>query len=74
MTYKKPKDLVEELSRLGIELTATRLADGTIKLNRWRTIKYWNNVDAAESLWAASVESDRNNEQALKDLLTSASA
>jgi len=47
--------LVKELDSLGLKLTATRRMDGSLALNKWRAINYWENAPEAEALWARHV-------------------
>jgi hypothetical protein len=50
--------LIRELDDLGLKLTATPRLDGTFRLNKWRTIAYWDNAVRAESLWAEHIGED----------------
>jgi hypothetical protein len=50
--------LVRELDDLGLRLTATPRMDGSLGLNKWRAISYWDNADRAEALWARHVGED----------------
>lgn len=50
--------LVKELDELGLKLTATPRLDGSLDLNKWRAMSYWDNADKAEALWAEHVGDD----------------
>src|SRR3974390_99586 len=47
--------LVTEIERLGLRLSATRLADGKVRLNRWRTPDGVINAQQIEDLWASQI-------------------
>jgi hypothetical protein len=47
--------LVKELDSLGLKFTATPRVDGSVRLNKWRAINYWENAPQAEALWAEHV-------------------
>jgi CspA family cold shock protein len=49
---------VAAVERLGLLLTAVRLADGNIRLNRWRTADAVINAHRIEALWAAQIGED----------------
>ncbi|EJW12383.1 hypothetical protein A33M_2146 [Rhodovulum sp. PH10] len=46
------KDFLDRLDELGLMLSATRLADGSIRLNQWRTIHYYGNESEIRSFWS----------------------
>jgi hypothetical protein len=50
-----PEGFVAAVERLGLLLTAVRLADGTVRLNRWRTADAIINAHRIEALWAAQI-------------------
>ncbi len=51
----KAKDLVDRLSALGLMLSATRFADGSIRLNQWRAMNYYENETQIKSIWSDTV-------------------
>jgi hypothetical protein len=53
-----PEGFVAAVERLGLLLTAVRLADGNIRLNRWRTADAVINAHRIEALWAAQIGED----------------
>jgi hypothetical protein len=46
---------VSDVERLGLRLNATRLADGKIRLNRWRMPDAVTNTQQIEDLWAVQI-------------------
>jgi hypothetical protein len=50
-----PEGFAAAVERLGLRLTAVRLADGSVRLNRWRTADAVSNADRIEALWAAQI-------------------
>jgi hypothetical protein len=62
-------DVLRDLAKLGIRLSVTRLADGTLRLNCWRTVDYWGNRDAAEKHWSALMAQDPGRVEELKQFL-----
>jgi hypothetical protein len=56
---------IAELDRLGMKLTALKLADGTFKVYRWRMDGATENAKQIEALWNSQVGED----QARIDLL-----
>jgi hypothetical protein len=50
------KDFLDRLGALGLMFSATRLADGSIRLNQWRSINYYENEAEIRSVWAASMD------------------
>src|SRR5206468_10729251 len=42
-SYFDPKTFTFELDALGLKLTATRMVDGTIRINRWHMHEVWSN-------------------------------
>ncbi len=50
--------LVKELDGLGLKFTATPRIDGSMQLNRWRAMNYWENAPLADALWAEHVGDD----------------
>ena len=58
-----------ELDRLGVKLTMTRLADGTYRVNRWRTPEAIRNAEQVERLWATHIGDDKTRMRLLADRL-----
>jgi hypothetical protein len=50
--------LIKELDSLGLRLSVTPRLDGSLGLNKWRDISYWDNAGRAEALWAEHVGDD----------------
>jgi hypothetical protein len=50
---------IAELERLGLKLTATRLLDGTYRVNRWRMPDAISNAQQIEDLWAKHIGDDK---------------
>jgi hypothetical protein len=48
-----------ELDRLGMRLTALRLADGSLKIYRWRMSGARDNAREIEKLWNSTIGPDR---------------
>jgi hypothetical protein len=58
---------VAKLERLGVKLTAIPLADGKLRINRWRMLHAAEHTQQIQDLWVAEVGDD----QARIDLLAS---
>ena len=69
MSTPEWSSVVEELRQLGLVLTVTRLADGTLRLNQWRTIQYWPNAREADKRWSAVAGDDGDRLDKLKEFL-----
>jgi len=50
---------VADLERLGVKLTAVQLADGRLRVNRWRMLEAVANAERIESLWASRIGGDQ---------------
>jgi hypothetical protein len=50
---------ISDVERLGLRLSATRLADGKIRLNRWRMPDAVINAQRIEDLWAVQIGESR---------------
>ena len=48
------KDFLDRLSKLGLMLSATRMADGTIRLNQWRWLSFYENEAEIKGVWDAN--------------------
>lgn len=55
MSDFKIKDFLDRLNNLGLMLSATRLADGTIRLNQWRGIKFYENEAEIRNVWMSNM-------------------
>ncbi len=55
MSEFKVKDFVDRLNALGLMLSASRFADGSIRLNQWRAMHYYENEPAIKDIWSAEV-------------------
>lgn len=51
----KIKDFLDRLHSLGLMLSASRLADGSIRLNQWRNINFYENEAEIKSVWTSSL-------------------
>jgi len=56
---------VSELAGLGMKLTAVPMADGTLKIYRWRMMGAFENAKQIEALWSSQI----GNDHARMDLL-----
>jgi hypothetical protein len=52
--------LVAKLDSLGLILTALALADGKLRVNRWRTAQAAGHTQQIEELWASEIGDDRS--------------
>jgi hypothetical protein len=50
---------VSELAGLGMKLTAVPMADGTLKIYRWRLMGAFENAKQIEALWSSQIGNDR---------------
>ena len=53
-----PEEFATAVERLGLLLTAVPLADGSVRLNRWRTADAIIIAHRIEALWAAQIGED----------------
>ena len=51
----KIKDFLDRLNDLGLMLSATRLADGSIRLNQWRDINFYENEAEIKNVWMTNM-------------------
>lgn len=49
------RDFLDRLNALGLMLSATRLADGSIRLNQWRGIKFYENEAEIKDVWMSNM-------------------
>jgi hypothetical protein len=50
---------VSDVERLGLRLSATPLADGKVRLNRWRMPDAVLNAQKIDDLWAVQIGDDQ---------------
>lgn len=55
MSDFKIKDFLDRLNNLGLMLSATRLADGSIRLNQWRRLNFYENEAEIKSVWMTNM-------------------
>jgi hypothetical protein len=55
MSEFKIRDFLDRLDGLGLKLSATRMADGSVRLNQWRFLNYYENEAEIQSLWSRSI-------------------
>jgi hypothetical protein len=53
MSDFKIKDFLDQLNTLGLMLSVSRLPDGTIRLNQWRGVNYYENEGQIQAVWQA---------------------
>jgi hypothetical protein len=46
---------VTKLDRMGVRLTAVPLADGKLRINRWRMMQATEHTQQIEELWASQL-------------------
>ncbi len=68
-SYFDPKTFTFELDALGLKLTATRMVDGTIRINRWHMHEVWSNERRVNNLWERMITG--RNRQVLAEFLLS---
>ena len=49
------RDFLDRLNGLGLMLSATRLADGSIRLNQWRGINFYENEAEIKDVWMSNM-------------------
>lgn len=57
------KGLVERLNSLGLILSAVPLADGSLRLTQWRTVRYYDNESLIKTIWTDAVLSKPGRQQ-----------
>ena len=60
MSELEVEAFVAELERLGIKLTALQLADGKLKIYRWRMRGSQEHVQEIETLWTSQIGEDQS--------------
>jgi hypothetical protein len=53
------ESFVAEMDRMGVKLTALPLADGTVRVNRWRTMQAVEHGHKIDHLWGSQVGHDQ---------------
>ena len=66
-----PKAFTLELDALGLKLTATRMVDGTIRINQWRMHEYWCNERRVKELWERTMADSDSNRKIVAEFLVS---
>ena len=59
------KDFLDRLSNLGLMLSATRMADGSIRLSQWRWLSFYENEAEIKSVCDTSLD---GNETRIQDV------
>lgn len=49
------KDFLDRLNGLGLMFSVSRLPDGTIRLNQWRGINYYENEAEIKDVWTSHI-------------------
>src|SRR6266849_5433491 len=50
---------VAKLERMGIKLTSVPLADGKVRINRWRMLNAGEHTQQIQDLWASQIGDDQ---------------
>ena len=66
-----PKAFTFELEALGLKLTATRMVDGTIRINQWRMHEYWSNERRVKELWERTMGGSDSNRKIVAEFVVS---
>jgi len=59
------KDFLDRLRKLGLMLSATRVADGSIRLSQWRWLSFYDNEAEIKNVWDANLD---GNEMRVQDV------
>lgn len=65
MSDFKIKDFLDRLSSLGLMFSVSRLPDGTIRLNQWRGVNYYENEAEIQDVWTNHIN---GHESRLQDV------
>jgi hypothetical protein len=57
------KDFLDRLRKLGLMLSATRMADGSIRLSQWRWLSFYDNEAEIKNVWNANLDGDETRVQ-----------
>lgn len=49
------KDFLDRMSSLGLMFSASRLADGSIRLNQWRGLNFYENEAEIKDIWTSNI-------------------
>jgi hypothetical protein len=66
--------LVERLNSLGLMLSVIPLADGSLRLNQWRTVRYYDNETLIKTIWSQSVLAKPGRQQEIARFLAPVAA
>jgi hypothetical protein len=55
MTDFKIKDFLDRMRSLGLMFSASRLADGSIRLNQWRGLNFYENEAEIKNIWMSNI-------------------
>jgi hypothetical protein len=55
MSEFKIKDFLDRLNDLGLILSASRLADGRIRLSQWRRPNFYENEAKIKDIWTSNL-------------------
>ena len=55
MSEFKIKDFLDRLNHLGLVLSASRLADGRIRLSQWRRPNFYENEAEIKDFWTSNI-------------------
>jgi hypothetical protein len=50
---------ITTLDRMGMKLTAVPLADGKLRINRWRMLDAWEHAQQIQDLWSTQIGNDQ---------------
>ena len=59
------ESFITQMDQMGVKLTAVELADGTVRVNRWRTITAVEHGHRIDHLWGLQVGHDRGRMETL---------
>jgi hypothetical protein len=59
------ESFVAEMDRMGVKLTAVPLADGTVRVNRWRTMNAVEHGHKIDHLWGLRIGHDQTRMETL---------
>ena len=65
---------VAMLERLGVRLTAVPLADGKLRINRWRMLQAVEHTEQIQDLWESQVGEDQARIEVLAAFLNARAA
>ena len=66
------KAFIAQLDQLGMRLTAVPMADGKLKIYRWRMMGAFEHAQEIEDLWTSQIGSDQARSDLLATHLSSA--